>query len=441
MGAARHAFLSWADLPLDDRVVWVKAYQDELIRRKDDMARLIATETGKPLWEAVTEVGVMIAKVDIAIGANADRAGVREVGTEPLASFSHRPHGVMAILAPFNFPGHLASGHFIPGLIAGNTIVLKPSEYTPMCGLMLADIMDTIGLPSGVFNLVNGGASVGKLVSSHFEVDVMCFTGSSAVGRQLAHTYGRTPEKLLVMEMGGNNPIIVHSTDDIDAAVLTIIQSAFVMSGQRCTCARRLIMIKSDTTPRILDRLCAIVDRLRVGPFDSDPPPFMGPLISQETAIRIEHAIGQIQSLGGRILNAPRKRQGAFLFPTIMDVTQLSKRDDDEYFAPFLRVITVDSVDAAIAEANRTRYGLSSAVISNDRSMFDYISKRLRAGIINWNSPTTGASGKAPFGGIGWSGNHRPTAYYAADYSSYPVVSTYNQSLVVPTTLPPGVVL
>jgi len=301
--------------------------------------------------------------------------------------------------------------------------------------------MDTIGLPSGVFNLVNGGASVGKLVSSHFEVDVMCFTGSSAVGRQLAHTYGRTPEKLLVMEMGGNNPIIVHSTDDIDAAVLTIIQSAFVMSGQRCTCARRLIMIKSDTTPRILDRLCAIVDRLRVGPFDSDPPPFMGPLISQETAIRIEHAIGQIQSLGGRILNAPRKRQGAFLFPTIMDVTQLSKRDDDEYFAPFLRVITVDSVDAAIAEANRTRYGLSSAVISNDRSMFDYISKRLRAGIINWNSPTTGASGKAPFGGIGWSGNHRPTAYYAADYSSYPVVSTYNQSLVVPTTLPPGVVL
>lgn len=438
MMAARNAFPTWAELPVEHRIELVRHYQSLLTQRRAELAQLISEETGKPLWEAQGEVGTMLAKVDISITAYHERTGVRSVSTQPDTILTHRPHGVLGILGPFNFPAHLANGHYIPALIAGNSVVLKPSEHTPMVGLFLAALWQEVGLPNGVFTVLNGGGGVGQMVACHSELDVLCFTGSAAVGRQLAHSFGRTPEKLLAMEMGGNNPLILHSAEDADAAALAIVQSAFATSGQRCTCARRLIVVRSPHTQLIVDRLVDWVGRIRVGRFTESPEPFMGPVISESVAHRLADVLGEWERMGGRVLGNRRASVGAFVYPVMIDVSMISRRGDDEYFGPLLQLIEVESIEDAVREANNTKYGLSSSVFTIDRRVFDFCSRRIRAGIVNWNSPTTGSSSKAPFGGMGWSGNHRPTALYAADYCAYPVVSTLNESLVMPSALPLG---
>lgn len=438
MIAARAAFLDWADLSLESRLKFVRAYHARLAERRSELAEIVSQETGKPLWEAEGEVGTMLAKVDISIAAYHDRTGTRLVSTQPETIVAHRPHGVLGILGPYNFPAHLANGHYLPALIAGNVVVLKPSEYTPMVGLFLAQLWDEVGVPNGVFTVVNGGGGVGQMVALHSELDVLCFTGSAAVGRQLAHSFGRMPEKLLAMEMGGNNPLILHSAEDADAAAVAIIQSAFATSGQRCTCARRLIVVSSPHTAMIVSRLVEWVAKIRVGHYCESPAPFMGPVISEAAARRLADVVGEWEQMGGKVLTQKRVTQGAFVYPTIVDVTMISRRKDDEYFGPLLQVIEVESIEDAVREANNTHYGLSSSVFTIDRRLFEYCSRRIRAGIVNWNSPTTGSSSKSPFGGLGWSGNHRPTAYYAADYCAYPVVSTMNESLVAPNQWPVG---
>lgn len=438
MLSARKAFYSWADLPLNERLAYIRRYQTALNDQQDALARLISLETGKPLWEATGEVSGMVAKVDISIAAYDERTGFRRIEGPTEIHISHRPHGVLGILAPFNFPAHLANGHFVPALIAGNTIVLKPSEYTPMVGLFLASLWNALDLPKGVFNVVCGGASVGQMVAGHPEIDVLCFTGSAMVGHQLAHSFARTPEKLLAMEMGGNNPLILHSAEDADAAAIAIIQSAFATSGQRCTCTRRLIVIRSTHTQLIIDRLLEWMTHIRVGMFTEIPQPFMGPVISTAMAERLGDVVTEWRRSGGRVLGEFKQSVGAFVYPTLVDVSAISRRKDNEYFGPLLQLIEVDSMEDAIREANNTRYGLSSSVFTLDEGLFKFCSRRIRAGIVNWNTPTTGSSAKAPFGGLGWSGNHRPAGYYAADYCAYPVVSTVSTSLVMPSQLPIG---
>lgn len=423
--AARSAAAAWAVSPLAQRVAIARRFEECVRADAENFARLIAAETGKPLWEARTEAGSVAAKVAISIAAQAERAGERR-GEAPGAMqvVRHKPHGVLAVLGPYNFPAHLPNGHITPALLAGNCVVFKPSELTPAVGARMAALWHEAGLPPGVLGLVQGRAETGRALAAHSDIDGLLFTGSSATGLALHQAFGPRPDKLLAIETGGNNPLITWDIrpDELEQAASLIVQSAFISAGQRCTCARRLIV--GPGSEGLIAAVAALAERLIVGaPFD-DPAPFMGPVINEAAAQRIEQAWAGLVASGGRVIKLlARERAGTpLLCPAMIDVTGLDV-PDEEVFGPVLQVIVTPDFEAAMAAANATRFGLAATLIGGDRALYDLFWAGSRAGVVNWNRPTTGASSAAPFGGVGASGNHRPSAFYAADYCAWPVAS------------------
>ena len=424
---ARAAWPSWAALPLANRIETARRFANEVRKRADDFAWLIAREAGKPLWEARTEVDAVIAKVDISVSAYAERTGKKKFDSalQGTAAVRHKPHGVMAVLGPYNFPAHLPNGHIIPALIAGNAILFKPSEKTPATGEMLVECFHAAGVPQDVVQLIIGGPEEGKALVAHAAVDGVLFTGSAAAGIAINRKLAANPGKIVALEMGGNNPIVVLDTPLLADAAALIAQSAFTTAGQRCTAARRLI-VKESTYDDLMNELVPLTRKLMVGDPLGDPQPFMGPVIDNETAELLNESFVTLVTAGGKALVPMRqtKPDMPFLTPGIIDTTAIADRPDIELFGPILQVIRVSDLDAGISEANNTRFGLSASLIGGSPDDYGRFWANVRAGIINWNRPTNGASSSAPFGGIGLSGNHRPAAYYAADYCAYPVSST-----------------
>jgi succinylglutamic semialdehyde dehydrogenase len=329
----------------------------------------------------------------------------------------------------------------VPALLAGNTVVLKASELTPAVGEKTADLWQSAGLPPGVLNLVQGGRETGMALTAHQGVDGVLFTGSVAGGLALSQAFARQPRKILALEMGGNNPLVVWQVADPDAAVYAIIQSAYITSGQRCTCARRLVIPAGHEGQQLIDRLVAAMARVRVGPYTQVPEPFMGPVISAAEAQRLLIAERGLRDQGGVSLVPLQLQSGsaAMLSPALMDVTSIRSRADEELFGPLLQMIRVEDFQAAITEANATAYGLAAGLLSDSHELYEQFYLRIRAGVVNWNRPTTGASGQLPFGGIGISGNNRPSGYWAADYCSYPTASLETPKVVLAAKLPPGI--
>ncbi|NVK25188.1 MAG: succinylglutamate-semialdehyde dehydrogenase [Gammaproteobacteria bacterium] len=441
--AARAAFQPWADLSVEERLAIIKKFAELLGEYKEQIALTIAMETGKPLWETRTEVGAMIGKVAISEKAFFERTGSKETAMpQGKAMLRHRPHGVVAVYGPYNFPGHLPNGHIVPALIAGNTVVFKPSELTPMVAQITVELWQKAGLPDGVLNLVQGEVETGKALASHPQIDGLFFTGSSNTGHLLHQQFASQPGKILALEMGGNNPLIVDDAKDTNAVVHDIIQSAFISSGQRCTCARKLILPEGPEGDAILAKLIEATKAIVVGDsLDNDAPtPFMGSMISEKAALSMVEAQKQLVSLGAEVLVelTHLKEDTGFVTPGIIDCTNINDFPDDEHFGPLLKVFRVADFDAAIKLANDTSYGLSAGLLSDNEALYQKFLARIRAGIVNWNRPITGASSSAPFGGIGQSGNHRASAYYAADYCSYPVASVELDKVALPETLSPG---
>lgn len=444
VSAARQAFLGWALLSNAERIGYLQQFARVLGDNAEVMAFAIGEETGKPLWEARTEVASMIAKIGVSIKSQAERAGeqnAQQAGGTVL--LGHRPHGVVAIFGPYNFPGHLPNGHIVPALLAGNTVVFKPSELTPRVAELTVRFWHEAGLPNGVLNLVQGGRDTGIVLAAAEGLDGLFFTGSSSTGESLHRQFAGRPEKMLALEMGGNNPLIVEPVTDLDAAVYTVVQSAFISAGQRCTCARRLLVPEGVWGDRLLVRLVAVAGRLAVGAFDASPAPFMGSVISLGAARQLLEAQLELIALGAKSLLPMTQpdAQSALLTPGIVDVTAVTDRPDEEYFGPLLQVVRYAGFDEAIKIANATRFGLAAGLISDARPSFDRFLALSRAGVVNWNKPLTGASSQAPFGGVGASGNHRPSAWYAADYCAWPVASLQTETLALPDALPPGLSL
>ena len=276
-------------------------------------------------------------------------------------------------------------------------------------------------LPVGVVNLVQGGRETGAALLEQ-DIDGLLFTGSAAAGAVFRRKFADRPDVILALELGGNNPLIVWDARDVEAAASHIVQSAFVTTGQRCSCARRLIVPAGRAGDEIVEAVAALADRLVIGPWNGETEPFTGPLISAQAA---EGALQAASRLGGDVIREMSPLQGlsgAFVTPGMIDVTGV-ETPDEEVFAPLLQVRRVASFDEAIGAANATRYGLSAGLISDDPKLWERFLGRIRAGVVNFNRPTTGAAGTMPFGGLGHSGNHRPSAYYAADYCAYPVAS------------------
>ena len=440
--AARTAFPAWARKTVAERAEVITRFAELLTEHKARLAEVISQETSKPRWETLTEIQAMIGKVAISLEANQHRTGEKHTAMpDGEAVLRHRPHGVLAVFGPYNFPGHLPNGHIVPALLAGNTIVFKPSELTPKTAEETVKLWEQAGLPEGVLNLVQGGRATGEALAACAAIDGLLFTGSAGTGYQLHRQLAGQPEKILALEMGGNNALIVEPVEDIDAAVNLTIQSAFISAGQRCTCARRLLVREGAAGDAFIARLLDVTMQIRTGGWNDEPQPFIGGVISDAAARNMLKAQDSLMALGGKplLLMTRPDPLNTVLTPGIIDLTGVAGVPDEEYFGPLLSIYRYSDFDSAIALANQTRFGLATGLISAERVQFEQLLLEARAGIVNWNKPLTGASSNAPFGGIGASGNHRPCAYYAADYCAWPMASLETDKLELPATLSPGI--
>ena len=439
--AAQQALSTWSMASFEQRCQSIKKFAEQVEQHKSQLAQLISMETGKPLWESLTEVSAVIAKINLSIQAYQERTGSKETaGPEANNCLRYKPHGVVVVLGAFNFPAHLSNGHIVPALLAGNTVLYKPSEQSPAVAELIMECWHHSGLPAGVINCLQGDASCGKALLAQ-NIQGVYFTGSYTTGLRIHQQFSDKPEVILALEMGGNNPLVIDEINDLNAAVYQTILSAFITSGQRCTCARRVMIPDTSLGDEFLDRLIKASKSLKTGPFDQSPEPFMGPVISSVQALKHLHNQKQLLSLGGKSLLSMEllAEYTGLLSPGIMDMTQASNPPDDEFFAPFIQIYRYDHFDQAIALANNTRYGLAAGLLSDNHTHYQHFYQHVRAGLINWNRPTTGAASSLPFGGVGLSGNHRPSAYFAADYCAYPIASMEQSHLSKPDTLLPGI--
>ncbi|HEV2727131.1 MAG TPA: aldehyde dehydrogenase family protein, partial [Solirubrobacterales bacterium] len=263
VAAARAAWPAWAAHSVSFRTEALRRFANVVRGKEAEFSELIARETGKPLWEARTEVAAVVNKVDISINAYAERTPQRrvEAALGNKVAVRHKPHGVLAVLGPYNFPAHLPNGHIVPALIAGNAVVFKPSEKTPATGEFLVRCFHEAGIPEGVVRLLIGGPDEGRALASEPGIDGLLFTGSARAGKALHRQFADMPHKILALELGGNNPLVAWNVKDVDAAAATIVQSAYLSAGQRCTAARRLI-IEDGRHEALIEAVTKLSDRL-----------------------------------------------------------------------------------------------------------------------------------------------------------------------------------
>lgn len=443
VAAARGALARWsgpAGFSRDRRFGVLRRLRGIYERASSRIAALISDETGKVMWDARAEAASLVAKIDITLdesgapGMPLDRVAPFEVGLggSRVGQCWFRPHGVMAVLAPFNFPAHLANGHIVPALAMGNTVVLKPSEKTPGVGQLLAELLhealDAAGAPPGVFNLVQGGPDVASALVGHQGVDGVLFTGSWPVGRKILEANLDTPGRIVALEMGGSNAAVVMPDADLKQAAIECVRSAFVTTGQRCTCTRRLI-VHREIAGRFIPAVCKAASNLIVGDPRAEHPVFMGPMISERARTDVLTFQDGARRSGGRVLleGTALDGEGWFITPGVIEVERFVPGEeggagaDVEVFGPLLRLTVVDSLDDAVAQANATRFGLAASIFTRDGAAIERFMHEARAGCVNVNTGTAGASSKLPFGGLGRSGNHRPAGSFSLDYCAYPV--------------------
>lgn len=436
MTSARSALVSWKSVSQSKRNEVLTTYSEALKARKEEIAIAISRDMGKPIWESRIEANAMAGKIAISIQALEERAGTR-TATVAFGSthLVHRPHGIMAVLGPFNFPGHLPNGHFVPALLAGNVCIFKPSEEAPGVAKIIADAFEVAGLPEGCFQILQGGRETGKAL---LEADIngVLFTGSAEAGLYFHRHFAGRPEVMLALEMGGNNPLIAWEPCDPISAANQIFQSAFITTGQRCSCARRLILPNSSFADHVMQELASLIATVKIGPWQ-DEDTFMGPLVSEKAAQKALAFQAALIEKGATPLVALKTgtHGAAFVTPGVLDITNVKNIADEELFGPLLQIIRVDTFEDAIIISNNTKFGLAGGLLCESTDKWDQAHREMKAGILNWNRPTTGAASTLPFGGPGHSGNFRPGAYYAADYCAWPQasqLSEYVNSLNMP---------
>lgn len=439
--AAHKALANWSSLDFFSRSRYLQNFATIVKAKSQELTQLIALETGKPLWEALTEVNSVIAKVNLSIQASEERTAEKETtAVDAKAWLRYKPHGVIAVLGAFNFPAHLSNGHIVPALLSGNTILYKPSELTPAVAQFIMNCWHESGIPHGVINCIQGDGNVAKALLTT-DIQGVYFTGSYHTGKQIHQYFSERPEVILALEMGGNNPLIIDEVADINAAVYSSLLSSMLTAGQRCTCARRIIIPDNSFGEQFLLRFIEACRNLTIGKFTDKPEPFMGPVISHQHAISHLNAQQTLKDMGGKALLSMTllAENTGFLSPGIIDMTKAIRHPDEEIFAPLVQIYRYHDFAEALRLANQTRYGLAAGLISDHNDHYQQFYQTIRAGLINWNRPTTGAAGNLPFGGVGLSGNHRPSAYFATDYCSYPIASLEQAHLTLPKQLLPGI--
>ncbi|KTC86589.1 succinylglutamate-semialdehyde dehydrogenase [Legionella brunensis] len=439
--AAHLAIPSWASLDSSTRMTYLQNFAKEIETKQTELTYLIALETGKPLWEAKTEVSSVIAKINLSAQAYQERTSEKQSSTSDAQAYlRYKPHGVVAVLGAFNFPAHLSNGHIIPALLAGNTVVYKPSELAPAVAQFIVQCWHESGLPQGVLNCIQGGIATSQALLAS-DIQGVYFTGSYRAGKQIHEHFSGRPDVILALEMGGNNPLIIDIIKNFDAAIYHTLLSTMITAGQRCTCARRIFIPDNAVGDEFLSRFIKACKQLNVAAFTQQPEPFMGPVISHEHALMHLKAQETLIKLGGQplLVMSLLKEKSGLLSPGIIDMTKVDNPPDEEIFAPLSQIYRYGSFEEALVLANHTRYGLAAGLLSDSAKSYQQFYHSIRAGLINWNRPTTGAVSSLPFGGVGSSGNHRPSAFFAADYCAYPIASLEQPHLSIPSQLLPGI--
>lgn len=432
----------WENTPTEVRYEYVRRFAALVKENIDEIAKLIAQEVGKPFWEAKTEASALVGKIEPTIDAYEYRNKelLRPMANGSISKTSFKPLGVIVTISPYNFPAHMANGHIIAALICGNCVIWKPSEKCPMVAEKIMEIWDEVGLPRGVINMVQGDGMVGEYFCKEERINGVFFTGSYHVGDKIRRTCDTT--KMCALEMGGDSPLVVWDVDNIEAAVVATIQSAYITSGQRCSSARRIIVKNDASGEAYINKLIEYVKHIKVGkPFDEEQP-YMGPMKDKHLVDAVLSYQDELISLGAKVLiKCEQSALGeCFVTPGLIDVTSiLSKHINKEIVGPFVRVCRVDNFEKAIEEANNTEYGLAAGIFTDKKELYDVFFSKVRAGLINWNQQLTGASGMAPFGGIKNSGNYRPSGYLAVDYCVYAVAAIENEQIKMPDKLPIGI--
>lgn len=422
--AAQGQRVLWA-LGLEGRTQLLRGYQAALRTHHDSIASTIALEIGKPLWEAKTEVDAMIAKVDLALGPGAAFTQDQSIAELP-GEIRYRPLGTMAVVGPFNFPGHLPNGHIVPALLLGNSVIFKPSEHAPGTASWIARCLHEAGCPAGAFNVVHGDGLIGKQLCSHDAVNGVLFTGSVRVGRDIVASNLTRLDKLIALEMGGKNAAIAFDDCDLERTARMVAFSAYVTAGQRCTASSRLIVTRGIANA-LCERISEMGRTLKVGhPLSQDV--FMGPVITQQTMQKLMDATAAARAAGATPLlfgghAGYVAHRGHYVLPSLhrFDDPQVHVEayTDEELFGPDLAVYVVDNEEDAWQLANASRFGLSASVFTASQPRFERACEQLRVGVVHWNRPGAGASGRLPFAGLKASGNHRPAGILAGTTCSY----------------------
>ncbi len=432
VSAADKAFPKWSGLTQAQRIAKMQALRKLLAKRQDPLSKLVAREAGKPLGESAREVDRLIAKIDETVTAGlkliAPYSVIVDKGVRGECVW--RPLGVMAVIGPFNFPLHTPASHIVPALLAGNTVVFKPSELTPFVGQALAECIDEAGFPPGVFNLVQGGSSAGVKLVGHPRTAGILFTGSTAAGQAIKKATLDSPQKILALEMGGKNASLVLEDALIPLAAREIAQAAFTMAGQRCNATSRVVLHRK-IAKQFLEEFLPLVDKIKIG-YQLDPGVLTGPLINHDAVAKFQRYMKLADEEGFETLRQGKatglwgKRRGYYVTPGVHlsekpEKTRTSRYRCEEIFAPDVAIYVVKDEEQAISLNNEVPYGLITSLFTKSQGRFRKLFPLVDTGMVNFNRGTIFSSGKLPFGGTKASGSFRPTGFFSPYYCASPV--------------------
>jgi succinylglutamic semialdehyde dehydrogenase len=431
--SSQHGFEFWRKLSVDERIQFLKRYQEQVLSRKDQIAEAISMESGKPLWEAMTEAGALVSKVDVTISDSLPRIQNKhydEIMPGTKGHVFYKPLGPCAVIGPFNFPCHLANGQILSALISGNSVIFKPSEKTAYSGQLLMECFHEAGFPKGVVNLIQGDGESARRVIRDKSIKGVFFTGSKEVGLKILKETYQDLSKLVSLELGGKNPAIVHSDANLTNALHELVKGCFMTTGQRCT-STSLVVIHDSLIDEFVEKFHALSKQIIIDhPIDFETEPFMGPLVDKRALDSYLLFMGMAKREGleeimrGKQLE--KKHRGYYVTPSIHVAKGWSDEShflSSEIFGPNCTIIPYSDFDEAIAISNKTEYGLAAGVFTKDHTLYEQAVRDLDIGLVNLNRSTVGASSKLPFGGVKNSGNYRPAAVSTVDACVYQMAS------------------
>ncbi len=412
---AQKAYLSWSALEQKDRNKYLLKLAEVYKQNTEEIAVLIARETGKPLWESKQEANALSAKIKVTLEESLPLVQNRTVSQNTSMvkeEICYRSKGVFVVIGPFNFPMHLPNGQILSALACGNTVIFKPSELTPACGQIMAQCFHQAGFPKGVFNMVQGSGSIAQIFVQDELVDGVLFTGSYKTGKHIKKLTWDNPHKIVALEMGGKNSSIVWKSANVQQAVWEVFNGAYLTTGQRCSSTSQIIL-HPHIRKSFLDQFLDLTKKVKIGHWQNNP--FMGPLINSKSVDNYLTVLQKAKNTstasvlieGSKIPNL----NGYFVSPTVVENFYY----EEELFAPLVSIYTTDSKEKVWELVNQSGYGLCLSVFAEekDKTFVQQLFQKAKVGVFHWNVKSNGASSHLPFGGMGKSGNHQPAGLFA----------------------------